>query len=168
MLGKKLSNRITTHNQNYSNTINKANGKQIKVNKHGKCCICGREGMLTQEHIPPSAAFNEYPMLIQELWQLPKTGKASPTARRKPSGNASYTLFASWNSFTRGEYGSEYVKFIKEIAECAETADEGKVFHLTFSNIMPLRILKQVLSLICSTCGPEFVQTYSFSEPYLK
>jgi hypothetical protein len=32
----------------------------MAAEKAGKCCICGTEGEITFEHVPPSAAFNDH------------------------------------------------------------------------------------------------------------
>lgn len=38
--------------------------------KIGPCCICGIEGKLSFEHVPPKSAFNDHPVLVASLKEL--------------------------------------------------------------------------------------------------
>ncbi len=41
---------------------------------YGKCHICGTEGKLTFEHIPPRSAFNDHPAVLYRVFNLLNVG----------------------------------------------------------------------------------------------
>lgn len=76
----------------------------------GRCRLCGRQRLLTREHVPPRTAFNlETGRMHSVLDWLARTAEGIlPGGLIQQGGNWGYTLCAECNSFTGTEYAHEY------------------------------------------------------------
>jgi len=62
----------------------------------GQCHICGRNGLLSFEHIPPRAAFNDRRVILYKFEDLIELGPdATPKGPISQKGAGSYTLCPS-------------------------------------------------------------------------
>lgn len=137
------------------------------VGKHlGKCALCGKECELTFEHIPPRAAFNSKPARPVSGFEL-LTEKNLNGSERMPwdteglryqnqqQGMGRYSLCKVCNNNTGSWYGDAYVFFANvvhaAISSCSDDDSEG----ITILDVYPLRFIKQILSMFCSTSDPD-------------
>lgn len=131
----------------------------MKKEHYGKCALCGKEGKLTFEHVPPRAAFNSYPQKVISG----KSAIESINDSRLPwditglkyqnqqAGMGAYTLCESCNNLTGTYYGSDYVRFSQGIHSViqSEKPVPGEVLQIN-AKFAPLPIIKQVASMFCS------------------
>lgn len=139
--------------------------------KHfGKCALCGKECELTFEHIPPRAAFNSTPARPVSGMEL-LTEKNLDGEERMPwdiqglryqnqqQGMGRYSLCAACNNNTGAWYGDAYVYFANVAHAAITNRSDNDPDGITIQGVYPLRFVKQVLSMFCSTCnvdGPLF------------
>jgi hypothetical protein len=123
----------------------------------GTCCICGTDGPLSFEHVPPRAAFNDrrvfeadMPKLIGAGGNLFKQELDGAWAQR---GAGEYTLCSSCNNKTGSWYGPAYVEWAIQAARLT-AASRGTLSMAYPYRIFPLRVLKQVVTMFFSACGP--------------
>ena len=129
--------------------------------KHeGKCALCGKEGKLTYEHIPPRVSNNSKPVrpvtLETRLRSTPKYpwDMNGMTYVNMQQGMGLYSLCSSCNSMTGANYGNAYNDFAQK-AMVLLSAPIGDEYHsVGFDGLYPLRIIKQILSMFCSV-NPE-------------
>lgn len=139
----------------------------------GKCCICGKEDELTFEHIPPRKALNDMPAksFHGDSFKLLLTSKDQKPwdtdglkYENQQRGVGKYSLCKRCNNYTGTMYGNEYSRIARSIA--FSLLSERKISEVTFLKgkikvVYPLRFIKQVLSMFCSTteglseCFPE-------------
>lgn len=131
------------------------------MRKHyGKCALCGIEGELTYEHIPPRAANNYHP--VKTVVFTPGINPYQETIEQLPwdmdgmkyinqqKGYGLYTLCAQCNNNIGSWYASEYVLFSKIASEFVQESAFIPVGIVDVWGIHPLRIIKHVLSMFCS------------------
>lgn len=124
--------------------------------KHvGKCALCGCEGELTFEHIPPRAAFNSTPA-------KPVTGEGFLDDDRMPwdttglrysnqqQGMGKYSLCQTCNNNTGAWYGDDYRIVARVVHSILKGPLEPRYNGFGIRDIHPLRLVKQVLSMFCS------------------
>lgn len=133
------------------------------ANNFGECRICGMIGKLTFEHIPPEAAFNDRKVFHAKIDQL-IGGKWTPGeplvgARQSQRGAGSYTLCAKCNNDTGSWYGSAYVDFAYQAMILLDRS-KGKMSLAYPYKIFPLRVLKQIIAMFFSACGPGLQKTH--------
>jgi hypothetical protein len=116
---------------------------------NGTCKLCGRTGPLTDEHVPPRAAFNHTTVLFHYLEEI--EGRLEQAVREAKGGLSHPVLCHPCNSHRTGSrYGTEYAVFIKQVAGAADQAAEGQVVSLSVSTF-PSRVVKQALTSIVAT-----------------
>ena len=136
----------------------------------GVCSICGGQGLLTFEHVPPQTAFNRSKVLtcngIDYLKRDPDCLPWEMNAVRgtiQQGGAGGYTLCEYCNNTTGAWYARDYVHFV----ECAmQSTEHQSLLHrgdtafvsMNFEQVYPLRIIKQVLTMFASICGPNLTQ----------
>ena len=117
----------------------------------GRCAICGREGALTFEHVPPKSAFNETGVLLQTLDQIMR--EETP---RRTKGVGRFSLCGRCNNRTGSVYGTEFVAWCKEAVRFWDALErvrsESKVTFSAFT--YPLRVGKQILVMFATVNGP--------------
>jgi hypothetical protein len=129
----------------------------MAAEKIGKCCICGTEGELTFEHVPPRAAFNDnriFEANVQSLmngkWAV---GEKITEGKYAQRGAGRHSLCGKCNNDTGGWYGRAYVQVAKQ-AMMLLHASNGKMSLAYPYRMWPLRFLKQVVVMFFSACGP--------------
>ena len=117
------------------------------------CRICGTDGPLSWEHVPPEAAYNDQRIVraTQEQMETPGTwdGQRGHVQQR---GGGDYTLCERCNNNTGAWYGSEYATWAKQALErlAQIPAREESPFFVPFRG-RPLRFLKQAVAMFFST-----------------
>jgi hypothetical protein len=121
-----------------------------KRDKFGVCHICGRQGKLSPEHVPPKAAFNNARMVLYtvESWIAKES---TPKGRIQQGGINRYTLCAQCNNDTGSWYGSEYVSWAKVfMALLPQVPRSVPEIVVVLQEVYPLRFLKQVVTCFFS------------------
>lgn len=125
--------------------------------KHkGKCALCGKEGKLTFEHIPPRAAFNSKPVRPVTLEAILEGPDREPwdisglKYINQQQGMGLHSLCASCNNDTGAWYGDAYRDFAHRGMLLVQNDIDPAYQSVGFQKVYPLRFIKQVLSLFCS------------------
>lgn len=131
----------------------------MAASNSGECWICGVVGKLTFEHVPPRAAFNDrgvFHAKLDEIFGGDWTpGTPIPRGKQQRRGAGRHTLCAKCNSDTGSWYGSAYVDFARQAMTLLQRS-KGKMTLAYPYGIFPLRVLKQIIVMFFSACGPEF------------
>jgi hypothetical protein len=134
-----------------------------KLKPIGVCAICGVDGPLSFEHVPPAAAFNDRRVLRADLADLKESLNPAvlqdPRYKRQPRGAGDYTLCPRCNNLTGGWYGRRYVDWAHQGMSYLQAAPTGSSLALPY-RIFPLPVFKQVLCMFASTCGPSLFKSH--------
>ena len=124
---------------------------------YGKCALCGKEGELSFEHIPPKAAFNEQPAKPISGVEFLQDGNRYPwdatglQYQNLQQGMGMYSLCEACNSLTGSLYGNEYKEFAQRAIHVAFSDVDPTKNEVVFKSVHPLRVIKQIASMFCST-----------------
>ncbi|MDQ3635753.1 MAG: hypothetical protein M3405_14770 [Acidobacteriota bacterium] len=123
--------------------------------RYGKCRICLKFGKLTKEHVPPKRAFNNEPYLRNYVEEIKNTEELLwLTAEEKTGGRYVFTLCEKCNNRTGRIYGQSYVELAESLLQYATFENVEQIKEIKLKQIFPLRIIKQVVSLMLSTSKP--------------
>lgn len=126
------------------------------------CTICIQYKEMSEEHIPPKKAFNQFPVVLETMnyQQSIDTGVSVWQSGRKiQKGNCSYVLCEQCNNDTGSWYAGSYGHFVKQIAPYAHIGNTNAICSLILPEVYPLRVIKQVVAMFCGSCGPGLAQT---------
>jgi hypothetical protein len=130
-----------------------------RKNLIGKCHLCGDTTLLTFEHVPPGAAFNDCGVLEADIRRLMganlRDELTNPRGREKQKGAGGHTLCARCNNDTGAWYADSYVELVKQAYPLAHSLNKDQRAIAIF-NIQPLNVLKQILVMFCTACPPDF------------
>lgn len=118
---------------------------------------------LSFEHVPPRAAFNDQRVFetnIQKMLAGEWDGKPQPPQGKwVQAGAGKHTLCEKCNNDTGSWYGSAYVAMARQALELVTRS--GGTASLAYPyRIFPLRVLKQVMAMFCSACGPSLQERF--------
>lgn len=122
-------------------------------NKIGICHICGNNGELSFEHIPPKKAFNNCPVSFYNHFLGKVNGDYNIQHSRKGLGE--YTLCEKCNNYTGGCYGAAFIDWAKQSMEILEYTQNNPSLFYRF-RIYPLRIIKQIVTIMFSVNDNQF------------
>lgn len=130
---------------------------------YGDCCICGLHSKLSFEHVPPRAAYNGQRVfeanirgLVAGNWDGQERPSQGEWVQR---GAGKETLCEQCNNDTGSWYGTPYVSWAKQAVELIDRS--GGELSLAYPyTIYPLRVLKQVVTMFCSACGPKLCERF--------
>jgi hypothetical protein len=125
--------------------------------RRGICRICGTEGKLSFEHVPPEAAFNDRPLVMAGMRDLIGRNPDQPRGRTQQRGAGDYTLCEPCNSRTGHWYGSAYVEWARQALMIVGAARGCATLYYGY-RIHPLRVLKQVICMFFSANGVAFAR----------
>ena len=123
----------------------------------GTCRICGNEGPLSFEHVPPRAAFNDRPVVLHRFEEIQDLGpdEYAPGGRIQQKGAGDYTLCPRCNNNTGSWYGHHFVEWCHQGMEILVRAGgRPSLFYLNY--VFPLSIVKQVATMFFTVNGPGF------------
>jgi len=123
----------------------------------GICCICGTDGKLTFEHVPPKHAFNDHGVFEADIAKMLEgawvPGEKPKDGRIKQRGAGRYTLCGRCNNNNGTWYGPTYVDVAKQAMYLLWRS--GGEMSLAYPyRMFPLRFLKQIATMFLSACGP--------------
>ncbi|MEY8443370.1 hypothetical protein AALA52_03815 [Lactococcus ileimucosae] len=134
-----------------------------------KCRLCGKEAKLTEEHIPPKAAFNNVKRKLtrdrdsQDILLGEKTFEEVNGYYKK--GQTFKTLCSSCNNFLGTEYVPEYVRLAVNLMYSYKKEGclpKHNTYYFIEMPLRPLNFLKQVLSMFCSIVNEGFNEQFDF------
>lgn len=130
----------------------------------GKCRICGKQKVLTEEHIIPRSAGGGTKVKLYNGEELIKTlnGNEKPYGKIKQNGHAEYTLCADCNNLSGRVYDKDFADFFNiftqqivpkiTVPKDVDIPDflEGKKIDVEIMGIKPFNIAKRILVSFCS------------------
>ncbi|HRN71143.1 MAG TPA: hypothetical protein PLS49_08245 [Candidatus Woesebacteria bacterium] len=146
--------------------------------KNGICHICGKQGILTYEHVPPKAAFNKKKVTVTQGGELPKIIQNSLLPKEvfkskdikkihKQRGMGGYTLCEKCNTFTGHFYADAFVEMIRQAIYINHSLGgvgqfkPGDQYVYHFRKLYPLRIIKEIFAMFFSVNNNSFFQAHS-------
>jgi hypothetical protein len=135
----------------------------------GRCRLCQKFGRLTKEHVPPESAFNKG---SYRQYYIDQSEQAELVQWRLRDVNSNgifvFSLCEHCNQKTGRAYASAYASFVQSFADVATFENVGKDVGVEFRDFSPVRVAKQVVSLVLSTSNPESFNKYqAFRNPLL-
>jgi 5-methylcytosine-specific restriction endonuclease McrA len=123
----------------------------IDRHKTGHCAICGVEGPLTFEHVPPKSAFNDRAVLLETLAEMLRR-----EVPRETKGVGAYSLCERCNNRTGSIYGTTFVDWCRDGLHFRDALGRDPAgLTATFSPVTyPLRVAKQILVMFATVNGP--------------
>ena len=142
-------------------------GKRTRI---GVCHLCGANGPLSFEHVPPKSAFNDSPVHQNKLEEIIKLNSLDDSeirkGRKNQRGNGEFTLCSRCNNDTGAWYGNAYVEWAWQGMRFLEYSSIAPSIYLTFQ-IFPLRIIKQIVCMFFSVNGKDFRNTHPELERFV-
>jgi hypothetical protein len=136
----------------------------------GTCCLCLETTVLTFEHVPPEGAFNDRPVILADINRL--IGKdlyaelLKARGRENQRGAGRYSLCKACNVNTGNWYTRSYIDLVQAAMPAFSMARAGEAYAFSVT-IRQLKVLKQILTMFCSACGPGFARAHSGVPRYL-
>ncbi len=122
----------------------------------GECHLCGREGRLSFEHVPPEAAFNDRPVVgLNGERVLREYRRGKPKGRPEQRGLGGHTLCGRCNERTGGWYGAALAVWCRQGVALLE-ATKGSPSLAYPYYIYPLRVLKEIATMFFSVNEASF------------
>jgi len=144
----------------------------MKSKKIGQCHLCGKIAELTYEHVPPRRAFNEQKVFLH--WGRDILGKENfpwdffgIKGEQHQNGVGWHTLCEKCNNDTGGWYGKAFIDFTYQgYRKYQELLNQKKLINrqwitINFSQIYPLRVIKQIITMFFSINNPDFSRVHS-------
>jgi hypothetical protein len=122
----------------------------------GICHLCGTDGKLSFEHVPPQSAFNNQPVLRSTFEQvLEKENLDEIQGRQQQRGVGAYTLCEKCNNDTGAWYVPAFSEWAAQAMRIVIGTRGAPSLEYPF-NLFPLRVLKQVICMFFSVNGTYF------------
>lgn len=142
------------------NAIVSPHSQRMARNKvFGTCHLCGADGELSYEHVPPRSAFNNRPVVRRRAEDLIEFGLAAHPRRGEilQRGAGGYTLCGRCNNTTGAWYGARFAAWCHQGMETlGRTGGRPSLVYLHY--LFPLAIIKQVATMFFSVNNPRFWQ----------
>ena len=137
----------------------------------GICHLCGANGALSFEHVPPAKAYNNYPQLgvsAEEAIELGLGELPTETRKRKfPRGLGSHTLCECCNNVTGARYGAHFVDWCHRGMLLLEKSEGKPTLYYPYQ-IYPLSVIKQIAAMFFSVNGAEFRENNAELEVFVQ
>ena len=133
-----------------------------------RCWLCGSQGPVTSEHIPPRSAFNDRPVVVQRVSPdaIASGYVAWEDAEEQRQGHSLQSLCTKCNHRGGRTFVPSYKDFVHQIATQVSTRVPLKEVRVT-SVRNPQLILRQVLLQFVSTNGASFVKANPWVRQFL-
>ncbi len=127
-----------------------------RKNIFGICHICGNDGKLSYEHVPPEKAFNNMPVIEAKFEDIIRLGpNEKPKGHENQRGSGSHTLCEKCNNLTGHWYGTRFIDWCYQGMNILTRAERNPtLYYLNY--VFPLAIIKQIVTMFFSTNGVEF------------
>ena len=126
--------------------------------RKGICHLCGEFKELTFEHIPPKAAFNDKPILIQKHEHLfDQKSYLYGKSIRSNNGAGSHCFCADCNNKTGTWYARDFSNFVVQARDHFEKTENIFRLNLIDFDFKPLNVLKQILTMFIGIDHSKFL-----------
>ena len=132
--------------------------------KDGVCHVCGKQGKMSFEHIPPKSMGNVHSAKLYKAAEIiiakksfDLTDKDGFKYKQQQQGSGFQTLCKECNSFFGANYVEAFTGCVMEFARILSSspAEEGaKGIHLEAHEINVLAFVKQVIANFCTVTNP--------------
>jgi len=136
----------------------------------GKCRICGQEGKLSLEHVPPQKAYNQETVIEYTLENWVRNQKVK--GKQRQGGLGEYTLCEKCNPNTGSWYGTEYGRWATMAFDALNILNNNpdilsskNAITITLKDVYPLRFLKQVITCLFSVINVNPGSTFADNNP---
>jgi len=136
------------------------------TDRYGPCHVCGMEGPLSFEHVPPKSAGNRDPAEMLDIFQaLAKAeGKNAGRGQISQRGSGAYALCRRCNERAGGEYVPEFLRWVAAGAEMLGHADleeldqqqEPAFMHAELQGTRPALLVKQIATMLLALAPTGF------------
>jgi len=121
---------------------------------YGDCALCGKYGELTFEHIQPRCCDNKKRVFKFNLNDVIKNKIYTKDGKHRgvkiiQKGFGLYSICESCNKYAGSYYINAYKCFYKQGLKVYEN-NSSTLVDLSFSNIYPLRIIKEIIMMFIS------------------
>jgi len=130
-----------------------------RSDRHGICRLCGFEGKLSFEHVPPRAAFNRNPLVLTGINELRGRDLDDVRGRTQQKGAGAYTLCERCNNHTGHWYGEAYVEWARQALMIIRATEGCATLYYSY-RISPLRVLKQIVCMFLSANSRGFTEAH--------
>jgi hypothetical protein len=138
-----------------------------KVPTIGPCHICGEVKPLTDEHVPPRAAFNDKRTITINFDTAMTLGPdIEPKGKHNQGGVKFKTLCERCNNLTGRWYGEAFVDWCYRGADILQKT-EGKPSLITVYHAFPLRVIKQIITMFFSVNSTKFREVHPYLEDFV-
>lgn len=138
------------------------------MKKYGKCHLCGKEGQLTFEHLPPEKANNNREAhaitgdaLVKHIGGIKDPWDFKGVRYKNlQSGMGAFTLCAKCNNNTGAWYANDYINFSNSIGYALNNdidKENAQSIYVKLREMYPLRIIKQIICMFISTMNLDFL-----------
>jgi len=138
----------------------------------GKCRICGQEGKLSFEHVPPQKAYNQETVIEYTLENWIRSRKVK--GKQRQGGIGEYTLCEKCNPDTGAWYGTEYGRWATMAFDALNILNNNpdilsskNAIAITLKDAYPLRFLKQVITCLFSVISVSPGSDFADNNPEL-
>lgn len=132
--------------------------------KEGVCRLCGKEALLSYEHVPPRVAFNRNTKFVSvdfdEYLQARNVLKNPPKGKQKQGGIGYNSFCRDCNSYLGSNYVNAYRNWVVGGAQLLNKEKEHGLCSYTISNIEPLKVLKHIISMFLAINGEWFLESF--------
>ena len=126
----------------------------------GTCHLCGEDGKLSFEHVPPESGFNDRPLLLARAREILGASKLDqPHGRTQQRGAGKHTLCERCNNKTGHWYGAAFADWAYQAMHLLAFTDGRPSLYYQY-RVFPLRVIKQIICMFFSANGPEFRRGY--------
>jgi hypothetical protein len=132
----------------------------MKKKHFGICHLCGTEGKLSFEHVPPESAFNDQPILrstFEQVLASEHPDEFDGGYQRRGAGG--YTLCEKCNSDTGSWYVPAFTNWAQQAMRIVIATRAKPSLEYSF-NLFPLRVLKQIICMFFSVNGTYFQKVH--------
>ena len=148
----------------------------------GICALCQEEKVLTFEHVPPRAAFNNKPLFVKKaehLFPLPvEEGKINYSYGKRHLSNRGFgyeRLCKECNNNTGARYANDYVEFAKQGMIILQSIKDKKEVDTVSETVVkfklkikPLNIFKQILLMFVTIDASNIVGNTAKMKSFLE
>lgn len=134
----------------------------------GRCHICGREGKLSFEHIPPKSLGNDHGIrsyrgvdIIKNAGSFDASARKGVRYKKLRRGAGFNTLCAECNSYLGANYVREFTGCVRELAASFiqdPPGSDARSIHLEGGKVNVLAFFKHVISNFCATTPCETME----------
>lgn len=131
--------------------------------KQGICRLCGKNTLLSYEHVPPRVAFNSntsfVSMNFEDYMNQENAFKNPPRGKTKQGGIGYNSFCRECNSFLGTKYVPAYKNWVIGGAQLLNIGYEYGLVEYTIKEIEPLKVIKQIISMFLAINQESFLES---------